>query len=135
MIALDTNILLYSCDRADRSRQNKALTLIRDSAGGVLLWQVACEFVAASRKLAAQGFAPPDAWGRLAEFLNLFALVLPSKRVLDHARELHLNSGWSFWDAMIVAACLDCGVTRFYTEDVPGRVAPAPLEIINPFTT
>jgi predicted nucleic acid-binding protein len=34
---------------------------------------------------------------------------------------------------MIVAACLECGVTRLYSEDLPGRPVPAPLEIINPF--
>lgn len=133
MIDLDTNILLYSCDKADPHRQNKALTLIYDAAGGVLLWQVACEFVAASRKLAGQGFTPASAWSRLADFLTLFQLVLPSGQVLEHARRLHLESGWSFWDAMIVAACLECGVTRFYTEDIPGRGLPGVLEIINPF--
>jgi predicted nucleic acid-binding protein len=131
MTALDTNVLLYSCDRADAERQNKALAVISEAKDGVLLWQVACEFVAASRKLADQGFAPPDAWDRLEDFLTLFPLVLPSARVLGHARQLHLESGWSFWDAMIAAACLDCGATRLYSEDLPGRVLPG-LEIINP---
>ena len=133
MIALDTNILPYSCDKADPEKQNKALALIRSAAGGVLLWQVACEFVAASRKLAGQGFTSEAAWNRLAEFLALFPLVLPSRLALDRARQLHLEGGWSFWDAMIIAACLDSGVTRLYTADIPGRAVPGPLEIVNPF--
>ena len=133
MIALDTNVLVYSCDKSNASRQNQALTVIHNSPGAVLLWQVACEFIAASRKLAAQGFNPSDAWDRLAELLGLFPLILPSREVLDRARELHLNSRWSYWDAMLVAACLEAGVTRLYTEDLPGRSLPD-LEIVNPFT-
>jgi hypothetical protein len=62
MIAFDTNSLLYACDRADPSRQQIAIDLIANSRDGVLLWQVACEFVAASRKLGGQGFTPSNAW-------------------------------------------------------------------------
>ena len=132
-IALDTNVLIYSCDQADRQRQKKALELVSGAVEGVLLWQVACEFVAASRKLSAQGFTAGHAWDRLAEFLALFPLVLSTAGVLERARKLHPHDGWSFWDATIVAACLESRVTRLYSEDLPGRSLPPGLEIINPF--
>ena len=61
MIALDTNVLIYACDRSDRGRQAQALDLIDRAVDGVLLWQVACEFIAASRKLSDQGFTAADA--------------------------------------------------------------------------
>jgi predicted nucleic acid-binding protein len=48
---------------------------VGSSTDGVLLWQVACEFVAAS------------------------------EGVLQHAQGLHLSHGVSFWDAMILASC------------------------------
>jgi predicted nucleic acid-binding protein len=76
MTALDTNVLIYSCDKANPRRQRQAIDLIASTEDGVLLWQVACEFV---------------------------------------------------------AACLECGVRRLYSEDLPGRRAPEPLEILNPF--
>jgi predicted nucleic acid-binding protein len=120
MIALDTNILIYACDKREPARQKTALDMIAGSSDAVLLWQVACEFVAASRKLADQGFTREDAWARLAEYLALFPLTLPGPSVLDRARALHRDKQWSFWDAMIVAACLECGVTRLYSEDLPG---------------
>ena len=132
MIALDTNLLIYACDKADRKRQARAIELVSSATDGVLLWQVACEFVAASRKLSAQGFSTVDAWDRLMEYLALFPLILPTPGVFERARALHTRDGWSFWDAMIVAACLECGVTRLYSEDLPGRPVPGPLEIINP---
>jgi predicted nucleic acid-binding protein len=133
MIALDTNILIYACDKADPKRQQVALDLVRSAADGVLLWQVACEFVAASRKLRYQGFRTVDAWNSLADYQAMFPLVVPTPGSFERARILHADQGWSFWDAMIVAASLECGATRLYSEDLPGRILRGPLEIVNPF--
>jgi predicted nucleic acid-binding protein len=135
MIALDTNILIYACDKADVKRQQIALDLVSNASDGVLLWQVACEFVAASRKLSSQGFTVADAWDRLADYLALFPLILPKAAALERARILHSEDRWSFWDATIVAACLESGVERLYSDDLPGRSVRWPLEIVNPFPT
>jgi predicted nucleic acid-binding protein len=133
MVALDTNVLIYACDKSDPPRQQVALDLVSNAHDGVLLWQVACEFVAASRKLKHQGFTILDAWNRLADYQAVFPLILPNGNALKRARVLHAENGWSFWDAMIVATCLECGVSRLYSEDLPGRAPPGPLEIVNPF--
>jgi predicted nucleic acid-binding protein len=133
MIALDTNVLIYACDKTDLKRQQIALDLVTRAGDGVILWQVACEFVAASRKLSSQGFTTDDAWNRLADYLAIFPLILPPAGALKRARILHAEEGWSFWDAMVVASCLECGVTRLYSEDLPGRAVSGPLEIVNPF--
>jgi predicted nucleic acid-binding protein len=135
MIALDTNVLIYACDRSDPQRQQTAIQLVASSTDGVMLWQVACEFVAASRKLSTQGFSASDAWSRLAEFLGLFRLVLPSEGVLNHAQGLHVSHKISFWDAMILASCLEVGVEILYSEDVPGLDAVDRLRVVNPFAT
>ena len=37
MIALDTNVLIYACDKADPKRQEVALDLVSGAADGVLL--------------------------------------------------------------------------------------------------
>jgi predicted nucleic acid-binding protein len=99
MIAVDTNVLIYACDQSDPRRQTIALDLIAASTDGVLLWQVASEFLSASRKLGKQGFTPTQAWNRLAEFRDLFPLVLPAEANLTHARELHVLHTVSLWDA------------------------------------
>lgn len=132
MTAFDTNVLIYACDKAFPDRQRTALELIAATQDGVLLWQVACEFIAASRKLSGQGFTPDDAWNRLAEFSALFPIVTPDETALGRARILHLEQGLSFWDALIVSACLIANVRRLYTEDLPGRTLTG-LEIVNPF--
>jgi|HubBroStandDraft_6_1064221.scaffolds.fasta_scaffold86435_2 predicted nucleic acid-binding protein len=133
MTAFDTNVLIYACDKANPDRQKRAIELFTATVDGVLLWQVACEFIAASRKLAPQGFTPQDAWSRLAEFIAVFPLIVPSEPVIAKAQLLHLRDGWSFWDAMITAACEVANVKRLYTEDMPGRSISGTLEIVNPF--
>jgi len=133
MVAFDTNVLLYACDQADSRRQQIAIDLVANSRDGVLLWQVACEFVAASRKLSAQGFTASDAWNRLAELLAVLPLVLPTLGVLERGQTLHTMQGVSFWDALILAACADAGVETLYTEDIPGAPAPGALQVVNPF--
>ena len=132
MIALDTNVLIYCCDKRDPRRQAVALELVAGTPDGVLPWQVACEFIAASRKLAEQGFSAVQAWQRLAEFLALFPLIMPTPAVLERARVLHLQQHGAFWDATLVSACIESGVARLYSEDLPGRTI-APLEIVSPF--
>lgn len=93
MIAVDTNVLIYACDQADQRRQKIALDLVTSSTDGVLLWQVACEFLSASGKLSKQGFTPTDAWNRLNEFQDLLPLVLPTDANLVRAKALHLTGG------------------------------------------
>lgn len=133
MTVLDTNVLIYACDKSEPERQQKALELIDRVTDGVLPWQVACEFIAASRKLQEQGFTPADAWDRLSDFQQLFRLVVPSPAVLPLAQDLHLRHNVSFWDALIVAACLGEGVTMLYSEDIPSRVEFGSLRVVNPF--
>ena len=57
---------------------------------------------------------------------------MPAAAVLERGRILHLEQQWAFWAAMLVSACLEAGVTRLYSEDLPGRAIQA-LEIVNPF--
>lgn len=133
MTAFDTNVLIYSCDRADPRRQQIAFDLIASTDDGVLLWQVAVEFVAASRKLSPQGFTPAQAWSRLHEFRDMLPLVVPSAEALECAEMLHRDRGFSFWDAMIVGACIESGVHTLYSEDLPGGAPESGLLIVNPF--
>jgi predicted nucleic acid-binding protein len=119
MTGFDTNILIYSCDHADTRRQQRALELLASAPDGVLLWQVASEFVAASRKLASQGFTPSHAWARLHEFMDVLPLILPSPKVIGYAQALHVDQGFSFWDAMIVGACWPAPCRRPDERDIP----------------
>lgn len=132
MNAVDTNILIYSCDERDPGAQAKAREVMSSLIQPVLLWQVGCEFIAASRKLSSHGFTQKAAWAQLSMLVNAWGVAIPRTTMLSGAQALHMQQQVSFWDALLFAACLEAGVKRLYSEDVPGRAIPG-LEIINPF--
>jgi len=134
MNAIDTNILIYAHDPRDPVKQNKAVELIDTLDDGVLLWQVACEYVAASRKLAAFGLDQQRALADLGRLRRKWRPVVSHWPVLDRAESLMLSGNLSFWDALIVAACVENGVTRLYSEDFDASTsALTGVAIINPF--
>lgn len=133
MNALDTNVLIYAHDPRDPAKQERAVSLIQSLTEGVLLWQVACEYLAASRKLESLGFNREQARQDIQDFRQVWTTILPGWEILDETEKLMGNHSLSFWDAMIVAACLRGSVTRLYTEDFDGYQRVDGLEIVNPF--
>jgi predicted nucleic acid-binding protein len=133
MDAVDTNVLLYAHDPRDPVKQQAAIALIESLSDAALLWQVACEYLAASRKLEPFGFRPSDAWKDVQDLRMVWTTILPSWESLDRAGGLIQQHGMSFWDAMIVAACQECGITRLYSEDFGSHLRLDRIEITNPF--
>ena len=134
MNAVDTNVLIYVRDPRDPAKQQKAVQLTTGLSDGALLWQVACEFVAASRKLAPFGFTQAQAWHEMERLRVLWKLILPTENVLTRAEQLTVTHNLSFWDAMIVAACMEGGITRLYTADFDNSLTQTTgVEIVNPF--
>jgi len=133
MNAVDTNILLYAHDPRDPSKQTVAISLLQSITDGVLLWQVACEYMAASRKLEPLGYNRSQAWQDIRDLRQVWSTILPSWKVLDRTAQLLDSYSLSFWDAMIISACLEGDVTRLYSEDFDAYPHVNGLEIVNPF--
>ena len=55
--------------------------------------------------------------------------------MLNHAEILLSRYSLSSWDALLVAACLEGGITRLYPEDFDKAVEAEGIEIVNPFVT
>jgi len=133
MNAVDTNVLIYARDPQDSMKQAAANALLSSLTDGVLLWQVACEYIAASRKLEAFGYDRAQAMADISDMREAWSTMLPSWAVMDRAERLLAKYQLSFWDALIIAACLEGGVTRLYSEDFDSSARAEGLEIINPF--
>ncbi|HVF66236.1 MAG TPA: PIN domain-containing protein [Pyrinomonadaceae bacterium] len=133
MNAVDTNVLIYSRDPRDPGKQAAANHLLAALTDGVLLWQVACEYLAASRKLERFGYDLTQALADVSDMRAAWLTVLPAWDVADRAERLLQKYSLSFWDALLVAACLEAGVTRLYTEDFDDSLRAEGLEVINPF--
>jgi len=123
MIAIDTNILLYAVDADEPTKQGRAMALIDDlmarKVSGVLLWQVAAEYLAGIRRW--ERNKKIDA-GRteslLEDALAIHELVMPTRDVLGISMLLSSKYALSHWDSMLLAACVDAGVTTLYSEDL-----------------
>lgn len=133
MRAADTNILLYVQDPRDPEKQKIAREIIEQLTDGVLLWQVACEYVNAARKFAPFGFDQEQAFRDLQDFRRAWGMLLPSWEVMLTAERLLKSYSLSFWDAVLVAACVEGGVTHLVTEDMGGTPSIEGVRIVNPF--
>ncbi len=127
-IFFDTNILVYA--QQSGAKADKARTLL--AAGGVLSVQVLNEFAAvARRKLGKE-------WGEIGDAIeDVLALVDPpvALTVALHvgARGIAHDHGFSFYDALIVAAALDAGCDTLLSEDLQDDRVLGALRIVNPF--
>ena len=133
MNAIDTNVILYAHDPRDPVKRSKAAAIIEHVTDGVLLWQVACEYIAASRKLGSFGYNQLQAWEDIHELRETWTTIIPSWNAFERAEQLLRRFSLSFWDALIIAACLEAGVERLYSEDISGYPAINGLVLVNPF--
>lgn len=133
MNAVDTNVLLYSHDFRDPRKQAIAAALVSSLNSGVLVWQVACEFIASSNKLKLKQVVSYDPWDELRSLAALWATVTPNWPSLSRAESLLSRFSLSHWDALLIAVCLDHGVACLYSEDFTGYPVIDGMRIVNPF--
>lgn len=94
MNAFETNVLIYACDENNPARQRFALDLIDRTTDGVMPWQVACEFIAVSRKLAGQVPLQPKHGNDSRSFWARFRYCFPRIVCLNAlVRCTSINSG------------------------------------------
>jgi predicted nucleic acid-binding protein len=134
MNAIDTNIWIYRHDSRDPQKQRIADQLILSVRPQVLLWQIGCEFIAASRKLAVLGFTEDHAWAALADMQSIaVSVALSDVRLWSDAHVLQTLHSLSFWDALLIAACTLSGVRTLYTENMGAPRTLDGLSLVNPF--
>lgn len=138
MNAVDTNVLIYSLDVDEPEKQRKAKALLVNLIGTgtvtILPWQVAGEFLNWLRKSESAGrMTGSDVVDHFHDYLKVFPLILPTADVLTTYFDLHSRFSLSHWDAMLLAACKEAGVTMLYSEDMDAATDYDGLAIVNPF--
>ena len=130
---LDTNVLVYSDDHDEPTKQAKALDILEETrltSTGVLSTQVLTEyFVSATKKL---GVPAPIAREKV-EVLSHFEVVVIDVEDVLAAIDLQRLNELSFWDSLIVRAALASGCTLLFSEDIQHGRRFGSLEIMNPF--
>lgn len=133
---LDTNILAYLFDQEDRRKQEVARATVRrlmDAREAAVSSQVVQEFV----NVAMRKFRKPLSTAEVRDFLDqiLWPIceVFPDRALYADALSIVEETGWTFYDSLIVGAAAAAGCPVLLTEDLQtGRVVRG-VEIRNPF--
>jgi len=129
----DTNVLVYTDDKAAPAKQRRALDLIaehRRARTGVVSLQVLQEyFVTVTRKL----HLDPRIARRKVELIAEFDIAFPEVVDILAAIDLHRLHGVSFWDALVLRAAKQAGCSIVLSEDMQGNREIDGVQIVNPF--
>lgn len=129
----DTNILIYTDDRAIPQKQQLALNLVaehRRARSGVVSLQVLQEyFVTATRKLHVDARTAR----RKVELLAEFDVASPEVADVLAAIDLHRLHEVNFWDALIIRAAQQAGCSVLFSEDMQNAREIDGVRIVNPF--
>ena len=129
----DTNVLVYTDDKAFPAKQQRALALVeehRRERSGVVSLQVLQEyFVAVTRKLHVDARIAR----RKVELFGEFDVAAPDLADVLAAIDLHRLHGFSFWDALILRSAKQTGCAVLFSEDMQNAREVDGLRIVNPF--
>ena len=130
---LDTNILVYTDDKANPVKQRRAIRLIEEhryAGSGVVSLQVLQEyFVTVTRKLGVDAATAR----RKVELLAEFNVVEPRLSDILAAIDLHRLHSFSFWDALVLRAAKQGGCAVLFSEDMQNAREIDGIRIVNPF--
>ena len=133
---LDTNILIYALDQSAPEKQRIAGQLIRDALGtgmGLISTQVVQEFLHASRRKFKQPMTLAERQHHLRVILRPLCQYFPAISSYEQALLVSEETGYTFYDALIVTAAIESGCNTLLTEDLQhGRVVQN-VRVVNPF--
>lgn len=137
MIAIDTNVWVYSLDTTSPDKRDRATALIdlRQTEGEtVTLWQVLSEFTNCLRRLQSKGImSSQDVIESVGQLVEMFPIAVPQHTTVLTALDMSQRYCLSHWDSMLLAACIETGVTTLYSEDLSHGAKYDSVTVINPF--
>lgn len=100
----------------------------------VIPWQVSVEFLACLRRWESlQRITREQTTAYLEQFEDTYEVVMPTQGVLSLSLGLSSRYSLSHWDSLLVAACIETGVTTLFTEDLDSGAIYDSVSIVNPF--
>lgn len=133
---LDTNVLMYSFDPDEPAKRDIAKDLVdvalRDRSGAIS-YQVVQECLHLMLRKFKTRIRPDDAQVLLTRILMPICRVMPSESLYSDAFEIASQTGWSFYDSLIVSAAAASECDILYTEDLQHNRTIRGVKIRNPF--
>ncbi len=130
---IDTNVLVYTDDKATQAKQQIALDLVarhRKERTGVVSLQVLQEyFVTITRKLQVD----LQVARRKVELLAELDVATPDVADILAAIDIQRLHGFSFWDALVLRSAKQAGCAVLFSEDMQDTREIDGVRIVNPF--
>ncbi len=132
-IFLDTNVVVYAFDQTVPAKRERSRAIIRGNLDWVVSWQVVQEFCA----VALHRFKVPMAMADLRDYLDVVLLprcrVMPTAEIYRQALGVQTQTGYRFYDSLVVTAALVSGAGVLYSEDLQHGRQIGDVRIENPF--
>ena len=133
---IDSNVFIYLFDETAPDKRRAAQALIQAglrNGSACISYQVVQETLnVITRKLQVPA-TPEQARRFLDAVLVPLWRVMPSRGLYHRGLDIQARYRYGFYDALIIAAALDAGCTRLYSEDLHGNQQIERLTITNPF--
>jgi predicted nucleic acid-binding protein len=133
---LDTNIFVYTFESRSSSKRVLAQDLVSgalDTRRGVISYQVVQEFLNVATRKFAKPMKVPEAELYLARILMPLCEVFPDSSLYSQALSISSETGFSFYDALIVASAIASECAILWTQDLQHGQRIRGVEIRNPF--
>ena len=133
---LDTNVFVYSFDPDAPQKQIIAKRLIQSAladGNGLISYQVVQEFLNVATRKFVKPLSLTDCQEYLQTVLNPLCSVFVTIELYQMALKMRDRYNYSFYDSLIIAAAIDAGCSRLYSEDLQHNQQISGLIILNPF--
>ncbi len=133
---LDTNILVYCFSSDEPEKRDRANSLVERALGkanGSISWQVVQEFLNVALRRFERPFSPEQAARYLETTLQPLCRIFPSPDLWHAALRIQMESGYQWYDSLVVAAALQSNAKTLYSEDLQHGRRFDQLTIKNPF--
>ena len=133
---IDTNVLVYTFDPSIPDKQATAQAIVAhalSSRRGLISTQVIQEFLNVALRKFAQPMTVPEARLYLQQVLLPLCGHYPDPPFFDYALLVQVETGFAWFDALIVAAAGASGCTHLVSEDLQHGRTIRGVTITNPF--
>ncbi|HOU40194.1 MAG TPA: PIN domain-containing protein [Promineifilum sp.] len=133
---LDTNVLIYVFDRTAPEKQRVAEQLVRHAVTtgqGLISTQVVQEFLHAARRKFERPMTLDERRQHLEMVLAPLCQYSPSISFYDHALLIAEETGYAFYDALIITAAVESGCRVLYSEDLQHDRVVRGVRLVDPF--
>src|SRR5918998_6194954 len=133
---IDTNLFIYQLEASDERKSATADRIIRkgiETRDACISFQVVQECLNTVLRKAEIPLSTDETRQYLDNVLAPLYRVSARISLYRRALDLQVRYRYGFYDSLIVAAALDAGCTRLYSEDLQDGQKIEGLEIENPF--